>query len=136
MVTIENIRDLEKFLFEHFWDEPTVNVQVVTDECPGDTVAVEVIPDTPEEGPWVAFFSLTFDDDGNPDGIQGTAYDHWDPESSGPLWWQGEYGMSLGWIPSAQDGGGFFYYDNLSDYMSRPFGTLWHSKRSGQQPTA
>ena len=135
MVTIKNIRDLEKFLFEHFWDEPTVNVHVVTGECPGDTVAVEVIPATPEDGAWVAFFGLTFDDDGHPDGIQGTAYDRWDPES-GPLWWQSEYGTYLGWIPSAQDGGGFFYYDDLSAYIGRAFGTLWHSKRFNQQPTA
>ena len=129
MVTIENIRDLEKFLFEHFWDEPTVNVHVVTGECPGDTVAVEVIPATPEDGAWVAFFGLTFDDDGNTDGIQGTAYKNWDPENSSPQWWKSEYGTYLGWLPVCGPAGTFGTH-GIDVFMGRVFGPLYHPERT------
>ena len=59
MITIENIRDLNRYLTQHFADEPTVRVHIVTDETPGDTVAVEVTPDDDEEA-YVVFFGLDY----------------------------------------------------------------------------
>ena len=56
MVTIEKIRDLEQYLLERFSNEPSVRVHIVTDERPGDTVAVEVTPD--DENAYVVFFGL------------------------------------------------------------------------------
>ena len=56
MITIENIRDLEKYLAARFTGEPSVRVHIVTDELPGDTVAVEVTPD--DEDAYVVFFRV------------------------------------------------------------------------------
>lgn len=62
MIDIENIRDLNRYLGSHFAGEPSVRVHIVTDETPGDTVAVEVTPDDAEA--YVVFFGLDTDDDG------------------------------------------------------------------------
>ena len=129
MITIENIQDLEKYLFKRFSDEPTVNVHVVSGDCLGDTAAVEVIPKNPDEGPWVAFFSLTFDDDGHTDGIQGTAYKNWDPENSSPQWWKSEYGTYLGWLPACGPDRVFGTH-GLNVFMGRVFGPLYHPDRT------
>ena len=56
MVTIENIRDLNNYLGARFTDEPNVRVHIVTDERPGDTVAVEVTPD--DGNAYVVFFRV------------------------------------------------------------------------------
>ena len=63
MVTIENIRDLNNYLGARFTDEPAVRVHIVTDERPGDTVAVEVTPDD-DEGAYVVFFGLDYGSEG------------------------------------------------------------------------
>ena len=56
MITIENIRDLNAYLGARFTDKPTVRVHIVTDERPGDTVAVEVTPNY--EDAYVVFFKV------------------------------------------------------------------------------
>ena len=126
MVTIENIRDLENRLWKAFYNELSVHPHIVTGECLGDTVAVEVIPESTEGKPWVAFFGLTTDDQGIVDGIQGTAYDCWNPENSSPQWWAGECGMYLGWLP-AQDAGSFAEGD-FDKFMADAFGGLYHAE--------
>lgn len=126
MVTIENIRDLENLLWEAFWDELSVHPYIVSGECLGDTVAVEVIPESTEDKPWVAFFGLTTDDQGAVDGIQGTAYYDWDPDYRSPQWWADKCGTYLGWLP-AQDAGSFAKED-FDRYMSNTFGSLYHSE--------
>lgn len=55
MITIENIRDLNAYLGARFTGESTVRVHIVTDERPGDTVAVEV---TPDDNAYVVFFRV------------------------------------------------------------------------------
>lgn len=125
MITIENIHDLENRLWEAFYTEPDVHPHIVTGECPGDTVAVEVIPESTEGKPWVAFFGLTTNDQGCVDGIQGTAYDGWDPDASSPQWWASECGVYLGWLP-AQDSAGHFAGGDFGRYMSDAFGGLFH----------
>lgn len=126
-MVIGSIDDLEKRLWEAFCDEPAVHPHIVTGECPGDTVAVEVIPESTGEKPWVAFVGLTTDDQGCVDGIQGTAYDGWDPDNSSPQWWASECGMYLGWLP-AQDSAGNFAKVEFDRYMTNAFGGLYHSE--------
>lgn len=62
MITIENIRDLNNYLSARFFAEPSTRVHIVTDELPGDTVAVEVTPD--DESAYVVFFRLGYGTEG------------------------------------------------------------------------
>ena len=80
MITIENIRDLNAYLGARFTDEPTVRVHIVTDERPGDTVAVEVTPD--DDNAYVVFFELDHGTDGV-DALTACTYglDHDDSET-------------------------------------------------------
>lgn len=125
MITIENIRDLEKYLAERFSDEPTVNVHIVSGGSLGDAVAVEIIPDAPYDCPWVALFGLTFDHHGRTDGIMGTAYDHWDPKNSGSLRWTDDYDTYLGWLPACGPDR-VFGTNGMNVFMGRVFGPLYH----------
>lgn len=125
MVTIENIRDLEKYLIERFSGEPTVSVHIVSGGELGDAVAVGIIPDDPYCCPWVAFLGLTFDHHGRVDGIIGTAYDRWDPKNSGRLRWANDYDRYLGWLPACAPHCVFGTH-GLNVFMDRVFGPLYH----------
>ena len=129
MVTIENIRDLERYLLDRFSDEPTVNVRIVSGGSLGDAVAVEVIPDTPYGCPWVALFGLTFDYHGRVDGIMGAAYDHWDPKNSGSLRWEDNYDKYIGWLPACGPNRVFGTH-GLNIFMGRVFGSLYHPEQT------
>ena len=80
MITIENIRDLNAYLCERLADEPSVRVHIVTDERPGDTVAVEVTPD--DDSAYVVFFGLDYGTEGA-DALIAYTYglDHGDSET-------------------------------------------------------
>ena len=62
MITIENIRDLDNYLGARFTDDPSVRVHIITDERPGNTVAVEVTSD--DENAYAVFFKLGHGNEG------------------------------------------------------------------------
>ena len=127
MVTIENIRDLNAYLCERFADEPTVRVHIVTDECPGDTVAVEVTPDndvevTPDnENAYAVFFGLDYGAEGV-DALIAYTYgvDH---EGSGMIWTPVGPGVCEG--PLMSDTPDSFDELAFDSYMVDIFGPLY-----------
>lgn len=120
MITIENIRDLNAYLGARFTGETTVRVHIVTDERPGDTVAVEVTPD--DDNAYVVFFGLDY-------GTQGidalTAYTYGlDHEFSDMIWTPVGPGVCEGALMS--DTPNSFNTRLLNLFMLDIFGSLYN----------
>ena len=120
MITIENIRDLNAYLGARFSGEPTVRVHIVTDERPGDTVAVEVTPD--DDHAYVAFFGLDYGTEGV-DALIACTYglDHEDSETP---WTPVGPGVCEGTLMS--DAPNSFNACAFDLYMLDIFGALYH----------